>query len=337
MTATMSPLDQQLARLLAEPGASVVVGAPHPDDETLASGGLLQRAQAAGAAVSVLLLTDGDNNPWPQRWLERRLRIDADARAAWGRRRRAEAIDALACLGLPASCLHAMGWPDLGLTARIADQLAASLVALRAALLPLHPTLIVAPILEDRHPDHSAARVLTELVLAHWPAPRPALWGFAVHGSATQAQAFMLSADERARKGRALEAHVSQLALAGGRWRRRVAHGESYVPAAAPVGTGMRLELPWLPAMPQFGACALLVACGEQAWQLPWREGAVSGPLRLQLHPQPALGFAQTPRAPVFVKLYSRRPGLWIFDHWGWRQGGQEPALTLPSDSASLA
>jgi hypothetical protein len=210
-------------------------------------------------------------------------------------------------------------------------------VALRAVLLPLRPSLIVVPVLDDRHPDHSAARVLIELALAHWPAPRPTLWGFAVHGAATHAQAFTLSADERARKGRALEAHASQLALAGERWRRRVAHGELYVPAAVPVSTGMRLELPWLPAMPRLSACALLVASGEQARQLPWREGAAAGPLRLQLHPQPALSLAQAPRAPVFVKLYSRRPSLWIFDHWGWRHGGQASALTLPSDSASLA
>lgn len=337
MATTMSPLDQQLARLLAEPSASVVVIAPHPDDETLASGGLLQRAQATGAAVTVVLLTDGDNNPWPQRWLERRLRIGADARAAWGRRRRAEVVDAITRLGLSASCLHAMGWHDLGLTARIADQLAASLAALRGVLLPLRPSLIVAPVLDDRHPDHSAARVLIELALAHWPTPRPTLWGFAVHGAAPHAQSFTLSRDECVRKGHALEAHASQLALAGERWRRRVARGEFYVPATAPAGMGARMELPWLPAMPQLGACALLVACGEQAWQLPWRENAAAGPLRLHLQPQPVLSFAQTPRAPVFVKLYSRRPSPWIFDHWGWRHGGQASALTLPSDSASLA
>ena len=37
--------------------------APHPDDEALATGGLLQRAQAKGAQVYVAFLTDGENNP----------------------------------------------------------------------------------------------------------------------------------------------------------------------------------------------------------------------------------------------------------------------------------
>ncbi|MCB1569830.1 MAG: PIG-L family deacetylase, partial [Xanthomonadales bacterium] len=49
----------------------LLVVVPHPDDETLATGGLIQRALLAGAALRVVFATDGDNNPWPQRWLER--------------------------------------------------------------------------------------------------------------------------------------------------------------------------------------------------------------------------------------------------------------------------
>ncbi|MDN5925258.1 MAG: PIG-L family deacetylase, partial [Xanthomonadales bacterium] len=40
-----------------------MVIAPHPDDESLATGGLLQQALAGTAAVKVVLVTDGDNNP----------------------------------------------------------------------------------------------------------------------------------------------------------------------------------------------------------------------------------------------------------------------------------
>ena len=72
-------------------GASdrVLVLAPHPDDESIACGGLLLAARAVGAARCVVVVTDGDNNPWPQRWIEKRWRIDARARARWGARRRA--------------------------------------------------------------------------------------------------------------------------------------------------------------------------------------------------------------------------------------------------------
>jgi len=88
----------------------VMVLAPHPDDETLATTGFLQKAVAAGAAVRVLFATDGDNNPWPQRASERRWRITIADRARWGRRRRGEALAALASLGVPADSAHFLAW-----------------------------------------------------------------------------------------------------------------------------------------------------------------------------------------------------------------------------------
>src|SRR5712692_789971 len=90
----------------------VMVLAPHPDDETLATGGLLQQAVSAGAAVRVLFVTDGDNNPWPQRAVERRWQIGSTARARWGERRRGEALAALACLGVAADSASFLGHPD---------------------------------------------------------------------------------------------------------------------------------------------------------------------------------------------------------------------------------
>ncbi|MEI6861832.1 MAG: PIG-L family deacetylase, partial [Verrucomicrobiota bacterium] len=46
------------------PASRVTVLAPHPDDEALGTGGLIQQALARGAAVRVVLLTDGaPNNP----------------------------------------------------------------------------------------------------------------------------------------------------------------------------------------------------------------------------------------------------------------------------------
>ena len=53
----------------------LLVIAPHPDDETLGCGLLLQQVLAAGGEVRIILMTDGDNNPWPQRCLERRHRL----------------------------------------------------------------------------------------------------------------------------------------------------------------------------------------------------------------------------------------------------------------------
>ena len=65
----------------------LLVVAPHPDDESIATGELILQVRQAGGEVQILLLTNGDNNPWPQRWVERRLRIGADERRRWGERR----------------------------------------------------------------------------------------------------------------------------------------------------------------------------------------------------------------------------------------------------------
>src|SRR5689334_8641068 len=78
----------------------LLILAPHPDDESIATGGLIQVAREVGAPVRVIVLTDGDNNPWPQRWIEKRWHIDAAARARWGARRREEARAAMRVLGL---------------------------------------------------------------------------------------------------------------------------------------------------------------------------------------------------------------------------------------------
>jgi len=52
--AVLPPLDERVRMLVVS---------PHPDDESLAVGGLIQAVLAAGGAVDVLLLTDGDDNP----------------------------------------------------------------------------------------------------------------------------------------------------------------------------------------------------------------------------------------------------------------------------------
>src|SRR5438105_15668715 len=72
--------------------------APHPDDEALACSIILQQAVRAGATIRVVYATDGDDNPWPQRVLERKWRLNAADRKRWGKLRRAEALEALRLL-----------------------------------------------------------------------------------------------------------------------------------------------------------------------------------------------------------------------------------------------
>lgn len=46
--------------LLQAHGSPLTVVAPHPDDETLGAGGLIHAARAAGFAVTIVLVTDGE-------------------------------------------------------------------------------------------------------------------------------------------------------------------------------------------------------------------------------------------------------------------------------------
>ena len=144
----------------------VMVIAPHPDDEALATGGLLQSALAVGAAVRISYVTDGDNNPWAQLVTEGRWPFRAADRARWGRRRRGEALAALARLGVSEQHVEFLGFFDQGLTDLLLGGDDRPVRAIAGAIASWRPTVLVAPSPADTHPDHSAVSVLTEFALA---------------------------------------------------------------------------------------------------------------------------------------------------------------------------
>lgn len=294
----------------------LLVVAPHPDDETLAAGVLIQQVMAAGGCVRVLLLTDGDDNPWPQRWLERRWRIKAEDRQRWGRRRREEVQRALAHLGLPMSSLHALGWPDMGLVARLRDDLPQALHVLRAGIDGFAPNLVVLPALGDRHPDHGAAHVLCRLALAQHDAPVDLLT-YPVHGGHEDGLAMVTKEGtlaQRERKRGALAEHATQMALSGGRMRRLAERPERYGQLAAKwISNDGRL--PWRPPTLLHPFLRLLVAGPDGAVDQPWRRWPIQrdadGGYRLDMG-------AVASGGPCFAKLHLDWPSPWIFDHWGW-------------------
>lgn len=111
------------ARLEPEPTAGevaivstdrVLVLAPHPDDEALACGGVIQSALAQGAAVEVVFLTCGDANELSFLLYRHRPVVAPSAVLAMGRVRHDEALAAGAILGLDASALTFLGYPDAG-------------------------------------------------------------------------------------------------------------------------------------------------------------------------------------------------------------------------------
>lgn len=229
----------------------LLVVVPHPDDETLATGGLLQRALAAGAEVRVVIATDGDNNPWPQRWLERRWRIDAADRERWGRRRREEARSALAMLGVPAEAIRFFGWPDQGLTAMLMrDDVAEE--QLRDELAGYSPSVVAMPSLDDRHPDHNALRVMLELALFRQGRFDCRRLGYVVHGPAPDRRSLAIPLDpaQFANKQRALLAHATQLSLSRRRMQRLCERAECFEAVPAPSKAAGQNGLEWTLAWP---------------------------------------------------------------------------------------
>jgi len=94
----------------------VMVFAPHPDDETIAAGGLIYRMTHAGAPVRVVFMTNGDGYPRAvETDLEVKQPTDADY-VAFGAIRQREAVAALAHLGVPRPQVRFLGFPDGGLS-----------------------------------------------------------------------------------------------------------------------------------------------------------------------------------------------------------------------------
>jgi LmbE family N-acetylglucosaminyl deacetylase len=291
----------------------LLVLAPHPDDETIGAGALIQQVRRAGGEVRIVLFTNGDNNPWPQRYLERRLWIGKQARQRWGNRRRAEISEALTRLGVSSDALIALDWPDMGLTQRLRQQGAVAVATLAGQIASVRPNLIALPSLDDDHPDHGSCHVLARLALARLGMDCPLL-AYLIHGKdrGRSPGDWAVPADDAlvARKLYALQAHVSQTVLSGARLRHFASRPERYqlldaVPVTEPAWRPPRALWPWL---------RVTIADPDQVQSWPWARSPLrdgSAGQRASLMP----GHASL----RFAKLELVMPSPWIFDHWGWR------------------
>ncbi len=199
-----------------DPGQRVLIMAPHPDDETLGCGGLVQQAMGAGAQVYVGLLTQGDASDYAVWYYERGVLRRPEEYLALGRTRERETRAALRVLGVPQDHLFTFGYPNEGLeklwepewwlpgtpwTSR-RTQLAANpyegtvspgaaycgsnlLADLHLVLERVKPDLIMVTAPMDAHPDHWAAydfvRLALEQLELRGERRRPRLYGYLVH------------------------------------------------------------------------------------------------------------------------------------------------------------
>ena len=216
--------------------------APHPDDESLACSILLQRAVHAGAVVRVVYVTDGDDNPWPQRVLERKWRLNATDRRRWGRLRRTEALAALRVLGVNGSAARFLALPDQKLTAVLTCGCQSALERFVGIIADWEPTDLLMPSICDTHPDHSALAVMLRLVLSEsFLAPmargQMAVWSYVVHGKSPAfldcAEKICDSHSEAATKLRAIRCHKTQLKLSRKRFLAYAGRPERLVKVSA--------------------------------------------------------------------------------------------------------
>jgi LmbE family N-acetylglucosaminyl deacetylase len=331
----------------------LLIIAPHPDDESIAAGGLLQIAKAAGAAVRVLVLTDGDNNPWPQRWVEKRWRIDAAARARWGARRREEAESALNLLGVARADVRFLALPDMGITEVLMRNDRDVMTVMRDEAASFAPTLLVAPSLADRHPDHSAAFILATRACADAGHTFSKVLTFAVHGAVPQEGGIVveLSDVQRTVKYEAIRAHASQMRLSEKRFLKFAQTQESYRWSPLPAAKDAQI-----PICATRNGGSLVVRIDANAWRGPLGSHSlfvIAGQGNANVHRRISLRIGEAPlidtvsntqmgiadvrreRRDVivtipnvpehgggYVKVTYATPVFWVFDRFGWQPIG---------------
>jgi LmbE family N-acetylglucosaminyl deacetylase len=184
--ARRQPLERPTLTVTAD--TKLLVIAPHPDDETLSAGGLMQRVREAGGQVHVVFVTDGDGYPEGVRFEDHIESPKPSDYRGYGRQRKREARDALARLGLDGHGITFLGFPDGGLSNLIRRYWSERRAAFRSpytrldrppksdiivadteyrgedltqelarAIGEYQPTLILVPRKEDQHADHCAS------------------------------------------------------------------------------------------------------------------------------------------------------------------------------------
>jgi LmbE family N-acetylglucosaminyl deacetylase len=165
----------------------LLIFAPHPDDEVIAAGGLIQQARGAGGTVRVVYLTSGDSYTASVRAEQHVARPRGADYRAYGHQREDEARAALRTLGVGAWSLTFLGFPNGGLNRLMSTYWSELRSPYRSPYTRLHrparsesfildteyrgedltqelaeiigdfkPTIMLVPRQEDQHADHCA-------------------------------------------------------------------------------------------------------------------------------------------------------------------------------------
>ena len=212
---SLSPAVAQMTPLPLAGAQRVLVVAPHPDDETIGAGGLIQAALAQGAQVRVVVVTNGDGQRLSPLVIQKSLEMGSEEYIRMGEQRQQESLSAMQSLGLSAQNVIFLSYPDRGMlllwsgnwtkdcplrsaytgAARSPYPLTfdpsatycgqSVLDDFSSILANFRPDLIVIPHPADKHPDHRASSNFALLAAAELnarqPDYQPEVWGYLVH------------------------------------------------------------------------------------------------------------------------------------------------------------
>lgn len=135
---------------------SVLVVAPHPDDETLGCGGAIALLRALGCSVRVLVMSDGTlSHPCSIQYPAPRLRA----------LREAETLEALSFLGIKKTETTFLRFQDGSIPTLESSGIREAVARCRLFLQTLMPATIFLPWRFDPHPDHRATWQLIRTAL----------------------------------------------------------------------------------------------------------------------------------------------------------------------------
>lgn len=186
------------------PNIRTVIVAPHPDDETLGTGGLIETLRQLDTEVTIVAVTDGEN-AYPN-----------EEDLGLGQVRRQEQTEALKALGVDTDHIIRLRLPD-GDVSHYENRLIELLIPLID-----ERTHIVAPWTGDFHPDHEACGRAAEQAASQSGASISSYFFWTWHRgtpeatSALKLRALPLNISAIERKSEALQKHRSQLAHPSG-------------------------------------------------------------------------------------------------------------------------
>jgi len=126
---------------------SILIFAPHPDDESLACAGLIQQAKKNGFEIFIALITDGNKRGFQKERFE-------------------EFKRAISVLGADKDQLLFLNFPDSKLKTICSEKLKESF---NEIINKLQPKMVFLPSSFDRHLDHRTAGLVLEETLKNYP------------------------------------------------------------------------------------------------------------------------------------------------------------------------